>query len=116
MGQKGLAYRLGFDHHTAITRRLSGQTPWTYDEICRVAKLFNLEGTAPRLHKTKEPGIPAIYNLNEVLLMLTPQDRWEILYVAGLFAEAKAKRPQTKKKAKSLLALIPKSAMPRHRA
>ena len=111
VSQEALASHLGFPHHTAVTRRLSGQTPWTYDEINRVAELFNLAGEAIGPHSTSPPQDPAIRILNEILLALTPQDRWDVLYAAGLIAEAKTKRPQTKKQAKTLLHLAQKHAM-----
>ncbi len=103
--QRDIADHLGFKAHSAISRKLRGEQPWTYEEVVKVVELLGTPNLACDEVTPAAPDDPLAYIIADVLLHLSAKDRSQMLSMMGWFLEAKAKTPKERAKVKILQSL-----------
>ena len=84
VSQQSLADKLGHKAHSAISRKLTGKTPWTYAEVHQVSELLGIEDIAGANEIVVRPRNKIIELVDELLNSLSDDALHEVVYVFHL--------------------------------
>jgi len=89
--QEYLGQYLGLSQ-TSISRRLSGKTPFTVDELGKLSRLLGLQNWQEDTTSFPEADY-GLSLLQQSLGKLSDQDRREFLFIAAIVLESKLREP-----------------------
>ena len=84
VSQQSLADLLGHKAHSAISRKLTGKTPCTYDEVCQVAELLRIDDIAGDKEIEILPRNKSVEVVVELLNSLSEDAMLDVIYVFHL--------------------------------
>ncbi len=84
VSQKDIADHLGFQAHSAISRKLRGIIPWSYEEVRLVSELLRIDDIAGDKEIEVLPRNKVVGVVVELLNSLSEDALYEVVYVFHL--------------------------------